>query len=198
MQRMSRSQSWFALLLFLLSFNIHAQIETDQISLNQLMQFMAKHKEIHATFVESKYIKGVDVPLESSGNLMFIAPSTMVRNTLQPKPEMLKLTGNTITVERMGKKHSLQIDDYPEISLHFEGVRALLAGDAERLNYLYSVELTGSFAAWKLVLSPLQQGTTLKSLNLQGNHDSVKSVEVHLEDGDYSIMQVSRKDAGDY
>lgn len=194
---MSHFQYWFGVFLFSLPFNIHAQIETDQINLDQLMQFMAKHKEIHATFVESKYIKGVDVPLESSGDLMFIAPSTMVRNTLQPKPEMFKLTGNTITVERMGKKHSLQTDDYPEISLHFEGVRALLAGDIERLKHLYSVELTGALADWKLVLSPLQQGTALKSLNLNGDHDSVRSVEVHLEDGDYSIMHVSRKDAGE-
>lgn len=194
---MSQYQYWFTLFLFLLSSNIHAQIETDQISLDELMQFMAKHKEIYATFVESKYIKGVDTPLESSGDLMFIAPSTMVRNTLQPKPEMFKLTGNTITVERMGKKHSLQIDDYPEISLHFEGVRALLAGDTERLTHLYSVKITGTFTDWKLVLNPLRQGTALKSLNLNGSYNSVKSVEVHLEDGDYSIMQVSRTDASE-
>lgn len=190
---MSQYRYLWALFLCLLTFNGYAQIEADRVNLQQLMQFMAKHKEIHATFVENKYIKGVDAPLESSGDLMFIAPSTMVRNTLQPKPEMFKLTGNTITVERMGKKHSLQIDDYPEISLHFEGMRALLAGDLERLTDLYLVELTGTFADWKLVLSPLQRETTLKSLNLNGSHDHVKSVEVHLKDGDYSIMQVSRK-----
>ena len=190
---MSHYRYLWALFLCLLTFNSYAQTEADRVNLQQLMQFMAKHKEIHATFVENKYIKGVDVPLESSGDLMFIAPSTMVRNTLQPKPEMFKLTGNTITVERMGKKHSLQIDDYPEISLHFEGMRALLAGDLERLTSLYLVELTGTFADWKLVLSPLQRETTLKSLNLNGSHDHVKSVEVHLKDGDYSIMQVSRK-----
>lgn len=190
---MSHFRYLWALFLYLLTFSSYAQIETDQVNLQQLMQFMAKHKEIHATFVESKYIKGVDVPLESSGDLMFLAPSTIVRNTLQPIPEMFKLTGNTITLERMGKKYSLQIDDYPEISLHFEGMRALLAGDLERLTYLYLVELTGTFADWKLVLTPLQRRTTLKSLNLNGSHDHVKSVEVHLEDGDYSIMQVSRK-----
>lgn len=194
---MSQYRYWFAILIFSFPFNLFAQMETNQISLNQLMQFMAKHKEIHATFVESKYIKGIDVPLESSGDLMFMAPSTMVRHTLQPKPEMLKLTGDTMTVERMGKTHSLHINDYPEISLHFEGVRALLAGDAERLNYLYHVDLTGTFLDWKLVLRPLQQDSALKSLNLLGSHDRVNSVEVHLNDGDYSIMQVSRKNTVD-
>ncbi len=194
---MSHYRYWFAILIFSFPFNILAQVETDQISLNQLMQFMAKHEEIHATFVESKYIKGIDVPLESSGELMFMAPSTMVRHTLQPKPEILKLTGDTITVERMGKTRSLKIDDYPEISLHFEGVRALLAGDAERLNYLYRVDLRGIFSDWKLVLRPWQEDTALKSLGLLGSHNHVNSVEVYLNDGDYSIMQVSRKNTVD-
>jgi len=186
-------QFCFALFLFSFTFNINAQIETDQISLNQLIQFMAKHKEIHATFTEIKYIKGVNVPLESSGNLTFISPSTIIRNTLQPKPEMFNLTGNAITIKRMDKEYSLQIDDYPEISLYFEGIRALLAGDVERLRSLYIIELEGTLVDWKLVFSPLQKGTTLKSLNINGKHDNVRSVEVRLEDGDYSIMQVSRK-----
>jgi len=197
MERVSCYQFCFALFLFLFlflfSFKINAQIETDQISLNQLIQFMAKHKEIHATFTEIKYIKGVNVPLESSGNLTFISPSTIVRNTLQPKPEMFNLTGNTITIKRMGKEYSLQIDDYPEITLYFEGIRALLAGDIERLRSLYIIELEGTLIDWKLVFSPLQKGTTLKSLNINGKHDNVKSVEVRLEDGDYSIMQVNKK-----
>ncbi|HQU98978.1 MAG TPA: hypothetical protein PLV19_10080 [Nitrosomonas sp.] len=193
MERVNCYQFCFALFLFSFTFNINAQIETDQISLNQLIQFMAKHKEIHATFTEIKYIKGVNVPLESSGNLTFISPSTIIRNTLQPKPEMFNLTGNAITIKRMDKEYSLQIDDYPEISLYFEGIRALLAGDVERLRSLYIIELEGTLVDWKLVFSPLQKGTTLKSLNINGKHDNVRSVEVRLEDGDYSIMQVSRK-----
>jgi len=193
MERVNCYQFCFALFLFSFTFNINAQIETDQISLNQLIQFMAKHKEIHATFTEIKYIKGVNVPLESSGNLTFISPSTIIRNTLQPKPEMFNLTGNAITIKRMDKEYSLQIDDCPEISLYFEGIRALLAGDVERLRSLYIIELEGTLVDWKLVFSPLQKGTTLKSLNINGKHDNVRSVEVRLEDGDYSIMQVSRK-----
>jgi len=70
----------------------------------------------------------------------------------------------------------------------------LLAGDIERLTYLYIVKLTGSLSDWTLALSPLQSGTTLKTLNLIGSHDKVKSIEVQLVDGDYSIMSVSKKD----
>ena len=157
------------------------------------MGFMAKHKEIHATFVEKKYISGVNIPVESSGELGFIAPSTMVRNTLQPKPEMFKLTDNTITMERKGEMRSLRIEDYPELAIHFEGIRALLGGNTDSMTRLYEVHLTGTPADWELVLRPLKEGTALKTLSLNGNQDNVKSVEVQLEDGDYSIMQISRK-----
>lgn len=181
----------------LFALNLLAEDETDRISLKQLVRFMAEHKEIHATFEEKKYIKGVNAPIESSGELVFVAPSTMIRNTLHPKPEMFKMAGNTITMERQGKTRSLYIDDYPEISLHFEGMRALLAGDVERLTYLYAVKLTGTLSDWKLALSPFQRDTMLETLNLNGSRGIVKTVEVRLKDGDYSIMSVSKKDSQD-
>lgn len=157
------------------------------------MGFMAEHKEIHATFVEKKYISGVNVPVESSGELGFVAPSTIVKNTLQPKLEMFKLTDNTITMERKGKMRSLQIEDYPELAIHFEGIRALLGGDTDGMTRLYEAHLTGTPADWALVLRPLKEGMALKTLSLNGSQDNVRSVEVRLEDGDYSIMQISRK-----
>lgn len=174
--------------------HLFAADETDQISLRQLVQFMAEHQEVHAHFEEKKYIKGVNVPIESSGELVFVAPSTMIRKTLHPKPEMFRLDGNTITMERQGKIRSLSIDDYPEISLHFEGMRALLAGDVERLTYLYIVKLTGTPSDWKLALSPLPRDTMLETLSLNGSKGIVESVEVRLKDGDYSIMSVSKKE----
>jgi len=195
MQRLNFYCYLFILFFSLFSTNLYAQNDTNPFSLEQLMGFMTKHKEIHATFVEKKYISGVNMPVESSGELEFIAPSTMVRNTLQPKPEMFKLTDNTITMERKGKMRSLQIEDYPELAIHFEGIRALLGGNADGMTRLYKVHLTGPSADWRLVLHPLKEGTTLKTISLNGSQDNVKSVEVQLEDGDYSIMQISRKNA---
>jgi len=179
---------WFAVFFAVFAMHLFAADETDPISLRQLVQFMAEHQEVHAHFEEKKYIKGVNVPL------VFVAPSTMIRKTLHPKPEMFRLDGNTITMERQGKTRSLSIDDYPEISLHFEGMRALLAGNVERLTYLYSVKLTGTFSDWSLVLSPFQRDTMLETLNLNGSKGIVESVEVRLKDGDYSVMSVSKKD----
>lgn len=195
MQRLNFCRYLFVVLSAFFSAGLYAQNATNQFSLEQLMQFMIKHKEIHATFVEKKYIKGVNVPVESSGELRFIAPSTIVRSTLQPKPEMFRLENGTITMERMGKTRSLQVEDYPELGIHFEGIRALLAGNINQMIRLYSAHLTGTPTDWELVLSPVQEGTTLKTLSLNGDQDNVKSVQVQLEDGDYSIMQITRKDA---
>ena len=158
------------------------------------MAFMAKHKEIHATFVEKKYINGIKIPVESSGTLEFVAPSTMIKKTMLPKPEMFKLTDNTITMERKGKMRSLQVEDYPDLAIYFEGIRALLGGNTDGMTRLYKACLTGSAADWELVLHPLKEGMTLKTLSLNGDQDNVKSVKVQLKDGDYSIMYISRMD----
>ncbi len=155
---------------------------------------MAKHKEIHATFIEKKYINGIKIPVESSGMLEFVAPSTMIKKTMLPKPEMFKLMDNTITVERKGKMRSLQVEDYPELAIYFEGVRALLGGNTDDMTRLYKVCLTGSSTDWELVLHPLKEKMGLKAVSLDGDQDNVKSVKVQLEDGDYSIMYISRKD----
>ncbi len=193
MQRLNFYRYFFVLFFSLFATILYAQNDSDPFSLEQLMGFMAKHEEIHATFVEKKYISGVNMPVESSGELEFIAPSTMVRNTLQPKPEIFKLTDDTITMERKSKMRSLQIADYPELAIHFEGIRALLGGNVDGMTSLYKVHLTGTPADWELLLRPLKEGTALKTISLNGSQDNVKSVEVQLEDGDYSIMQISRK-----
>lgn len=158
------------------------------------METMAKHEQVHATFVEKKYIKGVNEPVESSGKLGFIAPTTIIKNTLQPIPEIFKLTNNFMIVKRKGRTRSFQIHDFPELGAHFEGIRALLAGDADGMKRLYKVNLTGTSTNWKLVLHPMQTDTALKMLNLIGSQNNVESVEIHLEDGDYSIMQLSGMD----
>ena len=179
---------------FFFSTSLLAQNMTEQFSLEQLMALMAKHKEIHATFVEKKYIGGVKMPIESSGELKFIAPTTMIRNTLQPKPEIFQLADDTITLERKGKTHSLQVEDYPELAIYFEGMRTLLSGNVDGMTSLYKVDFAGTPAEWELVLHPLEKGMTLKALRLNGSQDYVQSVEVQMEDGDYSIMQISRQD----
>jgi len=158
----------------------------------QLMQMMAENKPGNATFSEKKYLAVLDKPVESSGELRFIPPNRLEKRTVKPKPEMLVLDGDQIQVERRGKKHVLQLANYPEISGMVESIRATLAGDRAALERVYRLSLQGGSNAWVLNLVPLDARVAgiVTRIRMEGVRDEVRRMEILLADGDRSVMQI--------
>jgi len=158
----------------------------------QLMQMMAENKPGNATFSEKKYLAVLDKPVESSGELRFIPPNRLEKRTVKPKPEMLVLDGDHIQVERRGKKHVLQLANYPEISGMVESIRATLAGDRAALERVYRLTLQGGSNAWVLNLVPLdgRVASIVTRIRMEGVRDEVRRMEILLADGDRSVMQI--------
>jgi len=61
------------------------------LSIAQLMASLAKQPQGTATFTEKKTISILDQPVESSGELLFIAPAHLEKRTLKPRPETMVL-----------------------------------------------------------------------------------------------------------
>ena len=72
--------------------------------LQQLMDSLAQHKSGRATFVETKRIAMLDKPVESLGELVFVAPDRLEKRTLKPKPESMIVDGDALTLERGGRR----------------------------------------------------------------------------------------------
>lgn len=163
-------------------------------NLDALFALMGGQTRVTTTFTEKKFIKGLDAPVESSGELGFEAPSRMVKRTLRPKPETLTLDGREATVERGRQVRTVSLDDYPEIAVHVEGIRACLAGDRAALERIYRVELSGSAAQWRLTLAPLNEKAVaqVKAIHLSGEQADIRTVQVLLTDGDSSLMSIER------
>jgi hypothetical protein len=163
-------------------------------NLETLFALMSGQTHVTTTFTEKKFIKGLDAPVESSGELGFEAPSRMVKRTLRPKPENLTLDGREATVERGRQVRTVSLDDYPEIAVHVEGIRACLAGDLAALQRVYRVELSGSAAQWKMTLVPLNDkaAAQVKAIHLGGEQADVRTVQVLLTDGDSSLTNIAR------
>jgi hypothetical protein len=121
----------------------------------------------------------------------------MVKRTLAPRPETLKLEGRMVTLERGRQTRTLSLDDYPELAVHVEGIRASLAGDRSELERAYRAELTGTDAQWKMMLTPLNEkaAAQVKSVLLTGEQADIRSVQVLLTDGDSSVMTIARPKA---
>jgi len=158
------------------------------------MGALANNKHGAASFSEKKFISILDQPVESSGELLFIAPARLEKRTLKPKAETLVLDGDVLTIERRRRKHVLQLKDYPELAGMIESIRATLAGDRKALERVYHLTLRGDSARWTLVLIPLDDkvGGAVARIRIEGVQDDVRTVEILQSDGDRSLMSIQK------
>lgn len=178
---------WLALL-------VSPMAEAAPLSIARLMANLAQHPQGAATFTETKIISILDQPIESSGELLFIAPARLEKRTLKPKPETMVLDGGTLTVERGRRKHVLQLKDYPEVAGMIESIRATLAGDRAALERVYHLALDGDQERWTLLLTPIDPkvGAIIARIRMEGSKGVVRSVEILQTDGDRSLMTIEQ------
>ena len=161
--------------------------------LPELMIDLGRVKQAKGTFVEKKYLKLLNAPLESSGQLIYTAPYRLEKLTLSPKPESMVVDQDTLTVEMRGRKRSLQIQDYPVLWAFVESIRGTLKGDLSALQQFYQVKLEGSRQAWQLQLQPTEKkmSALIQVIVIRGSKDRIATIEIIESDGDRSVMTVT-------
>jgi outer membrane lipoprotein-sorting protein len=159
--------------------------------LEQLMTLLAAQREGHATFVETTYLKMLERPLESSGELMFAAPDRLEKRTLLPKREVLSLSGDQLSMERKGRTRVVRLSDYPQIGLFVDSIRGTLMGDRTALEHAYELALSGDEQGWRLELTPKAGAARIVSrIVISGSGARVENVEIAQADGDRSVMRI--------
>ncbi|KWF26193.1 outer membrane lipoprotein carrier protein LolA [Burkholderia pseudomultivorans] len=161
-------------------------------TLDRLMSTLAQHKSGRATFTETKYLSIAAQPVESSGELLFVAPDHLEKHTLSPKPEHMVVDGDMLTVERNNRKYTLALARYPELGAFIDSIRATLAGNRVALEQVYKVALAGRGDDWTLTLTPLDARMlkVVSTITLDGTRDVLRSVAIRQADGDHSLMRL--------
>ncbi|KVV36762.1 acyltransferase [Burkholderia ubonensis] len=161
-------------------------------SLDRLMSTLAQHKSGRATFTETKNLSIAAQPVESSGELVFVAPDHLEKHTLSPKPEHLVVDGGMLTVERNNRTYTLALDRYPELGAFIDSIRATLSGNRFALERVYKVALSGRGDDWTLTLTPLDTRMlkVVSTITLDGTRDVLRSVAIRQADGDHSLMRL--------
>ena len=162
--------------------------------LGQLMQTLAQNRGDRALFVEKKYLAVLDKPVESSGELLYVAPDRLEKRTFKPRPESLVLEGGLLTIERGKQKHQLALQDYPEVAAFVESIRGTLAGDRKALERVYGLRLEGTPERWTLYLLPSdpKMAALVSRISIAGVRGDVRSIEILQADGDRSVMSIER------
>lgn len=163
-------------------------------TLERLMQGLAQTRSARASFVEKKLVRILDRPLVASGELRYEAPDRLEKRTLRPQPELLRLQGDALTVERAGRSTSLDLRSHPEVGAFLESIRGTLAGDRRALERVYALTLEGSESSWVLVLVPSEprMRALLERIRIAGRRADISVIEIQLANGDSSLMSVQR------
>ena len=163
-------------------------------TLERLMQGLAQTRSARASFVEKKTVAVLERPLVSSGELSFTAPDKLEKRTLRPKPELLRLQGETLTLERAGRSTVLDLRSYPEAAAFVESIRGTLAGDRRALEALYRLQLEGSESSWVLTLTPIDPAmrVLVERIRIAGRGAELSVIEIRQANGDGSLMSVQR------
>jgi outer membrane lipoprotein carrier protein LolA len=164
----------------------------------QLMRELGAVKRSQARFVERKYLKVLNAPLELRGTLTYSAPGKLEKRTLSPRPETLTVEGDRLTIESAARneRRTLRLQDYPVLWAFVESIRSTLSGDIAVLERFYRVELEGGPAQWRLYLVPRGQEmrAVISLIRIGGSRDRVDLIEVHEANGDRSVMKVYEED----
>jgi outer membrane lipoprotein-sorting protein len=174
----------------LLSANVYA----DDIDMPTLMRLFAASKSVKAEFAERKFVKILDAPVESNGELLFKAPDRLEKRTLLPRPETLVIEGSKVSIERGTFKRTMSLDDFADMASLVRSLTATFRGDQVSIEQYFNWKLSGPANKWQLVLKPKASKLfiTLREVRLAGDNSYVHTVETTLTDGDRSLMTLSR------
>jgi hypothetical protein len=158
--------------------------------LDVVLAQLALRQHGHVEFVEQHFLKVLDRPTESSGEMRYDAPDRLEKRTLAPRPETMLLAGGILTVDK-GKTHRVvDLHAYPQVQPFIESIRATLAGDRAALEKLFTLEFTGDLARWTLTLQPKDPKVkhTVAQVRIDGAKDQLSKVEIRQPDGDRSVL----------
>ena len=154
--------------------------------LDQLMQDLALNKSGRARFVEKRFMTLLDKPVISTGEMRFTAPDRLERRTRTPRPELMLLEGDLLTLERDGKTLSIDLAQQPQAKVFIDSVRSILSGNRGALEGDYRLHLTGTPDKWQLVLEPRSEAVAelMRRITVDGSRNQIRRVNYEQADGD--------------
>lgn len=166
----------------------------NDVDMSTLMQLFAANKSIKTEFTERKFVSVLDAPVESQGELIFIAPVHLEKNTKSPRAETMVIDGNKVSIERGSFRRSMSLDDLADMSSLVQSLTATLRGDQVGIEKYFTWSLTGTLKKWQLILKPksIKLFIRIREIRFKGDTDNVHTVETTLTDGDSSVMSLGR------
>jgi outer membrane lipoprotein-sorting protein len=172
------------------------EIAKEEALLLDVMQRLSNVKSAKADFVETRYLKLLNAPVQSTGVLTYTAPDKFEKHSLKPIEEKMTIHKHLVTLEdpAKGRKNTITPASFPALSALIDAMRGALSGNGNLLAETFKVKIDGSANAWRLLLVPKEaaQYAYIHKITILGKSDNVDSIEVLQADGDRSVMSMKR------
>jgi hypothetical protein len=164
--------------------------------LDSLMALLSQRRHGEADFREQKYLSMLTQPLESTGVLIYDAPDHLEQRTTLPHPQSVVLEHGIVTMQAGKRRRVLRLADYPQLAPLIDSIRATLAGDRAALENSFTLSFSGTLDHWQLRLQPrdARLAATLSRIDMRGERDAVREVQVLQSDGDRSVMSITPRE----
>jgi outer membrane lipoprotein-sorting protein len=158
----------------------------------QLMGELAKIESSRARYSEVRHVAQLKRPIQLSGTLTYSRPARIEKRQTRPFPEVMRVDGDMLVMEREGKSRSIMLSQVPVVGTLVESLRATLAGDATELDRLYAVTMEGPRERWTLKLLPREYEVAgiVSQISISGSGSRVNRVEIRELSGDRSVMTI--------
>ncbi len=166
---------------------------------------------LEATFVETKKMALLRVPLRSEGTLFYMRPGYLLRQVTQPKPSRVLITPDRLELTDTRGSRTMDLRSRPDVKLFVESFLKVLAGDRAALAEVFDIQfaritpsppLQPAGAApgleWTLTLTPKAAPLNhiVRKLTLSGSGFAVQRMEVLETKGDHATTELHVKSVG--
>lgn len=161
------------------------------------MQTLAQNPGGTASFTERQTSPILSTPLLSSGTLSFTAPNYLRKTTISPAPQSFILDHGKVTLISGGTTHLFTLNQDPRIAGLVEAIRSTLTGNLPALEQFYTVNLTGTAAAWQMQLLPKDAALAhvIRAITISGTGAKITIIDTASADGSDSRMSISPQNA---
>lgn len=126
------------------------------------------------------------------GYLEYVGVGQLRKVIESPFEEAFFITEDYVEIERNGKTRRLSLKKSKSMRAMFDGIEAILAGQVDKLTTLFRYEMSGTSSAWTIRMEPISRHISahLAAMLVKGDADSIKSIRMELEDGEWSLMEL--------
>ena len=176
---------------FLMPAPSRAQDSESRLTLEILMEQMAKTSGVRAHFRERKEISLLSAPIETHGVLYFVPPDRLARHTLEPGRAVLVIDGDSVRFFDASVGEPVDLSSDPIARQFAQNFAVLFNGDLASLRERYRVSFRSDGDHWELALDPRSAAVRefVRDITLRGRGATLLEMVWRETDGDQTTTR---------